>query len=126
MNALRISLFATLAALSLHAEPAVEAGDSVDFYQYEVQVYTNWGRIPTWQWLTIYTTDDRDDAALAYELTVAVADGDDRTYRELMLLNPDDYMVSSVVGHVLRADKILDIRVVKTPKYLNVYPNIKW
>ena len=126
MNALRISLFAALAALSLHSEPAVEAGDSVNFYQYEVQIYTNWGRIPTWQWLTIYTTDYRDDAALAYELAVAVADGDNRTYRELMLLDLDDYMVSSVEGWLLRMGKILDIRVIKTPKDLNVYPNIKW
>ena len=118
MAAVRNTLIAVAAALSLQFGAAVEAGDSVSFYQYEVQIYANSSRQTSWR--TIYVTDYRDDAALAYELTVALADDDNQAYRELLLLEPDDYMLWSVHVGMLRLDKILDIRVIKTPKYLDV------
>ena len=118
MAAVRITLVAALAALSLQFGPAVEAGDSVNFYQYEVQVYADYGR--QLKWWPIYVTDYRDDAALAYELMVALADDDNQAYRELLLLEPDSYMLYSVHLPIRRMVKILDIRVIKTPKYLNV------
>ena len=118
MAAVRNTLIAVAAALSLQFGAAVEAGDSVSFYQYEVQIYANSSRQTSWR--TIYVTDYRDDAALAYELTVALADDDNQAYRELLLLEPDNYMLWSVHVGMLRLDKILDIRVIKTPKYLDV------
>ena len=118
MDAVRNTLIAAVAALSLQFGAAVEAGDSVSFYQYEVQIYAQRSRQTSWR--TIYVTDYRDDAALAYELTVALVDDDNQAYRELLLLEPDGYMLWSLHVGMSRLDKIMDIRVIKTPKYLDV------